>query len=95
MKARLIPTAAYALALLLGGAGSETLYAQTLPRIAPTVVESISSQGRTRVLVELAVPDRSRGMSRRSAAQASEHRAKIAVQRQLLLSTLGLSLIHI
>jgi subtilisin len=90
MKARLIPTAAYALALLLvGAAGSETLSAQTLPRIAPTVVESISSQGRTRVLVELAVADQPRGMSRRSAAQASEHRAKIAVQRQLLLSTLG------
>jgi len=89
MKAKLIPIAAYALVLLLVGAGSETLYAQTLPRIAPTVVESISSQGRTRVLVELAVADRPRGMSRRSAAQDTEHRAKIAVQRQLLLSTLG------
>ena len=89
MKARLIPTAACALALLLVGAGTETLSAETLPRIAPTVVDSISSKGRTRVLVELAVPDRPRGMSRRSAAEASEHRAKIAAQRQLLLSTLG------
>ena len=88
MKVRSFVTTALVLGTLLLTTGTEVGFAQQSSKVSQVVRDRVAAEGRARVIVQLAAPDRRAATGRRSAAQIRGQRNDIARERGRLRASL-------